>query len=77
VENPLTRLLNRGLRRTDVWVDPRYGDAVRTGGTVVIRPPTVPEPRVRPEEPTPPLPVQPGAGQPGAGQQQPTPTPTP
>jgi hypothetical protein len=77
VENPLTRLLNRSLRRTDVWVDPRYGRAVRTGGTVFIRPPTVPEPRVRPEEPEAPLPAQPGTGQPGAGQPQPPPTPTP
>lgn len=52
VENPLTRLLNRELRRADVWVDPRYGRAVKTGGTLVVEPPNAPEPKVRPPDPT-------------------------
>jgi hypothetical protein len=53
VENPLTRFLNRELLRSDVWVDPRYGNAVRTGGTVVVQPPKVPEPKSRPADTTP------------------------
>jgi hypothetical protein len=51
-ESPLTRWLNRELRRADVWVDPRYGRAVRTGGTVFIEPPTIPEPSEKPAPPT-------------------------
>ena len=52
VENPLTRLLNRELRRSDVWVDPRFGRAVETGGTVVIQPPAAPQVREKPPAPT-------------------------
>jgi foldase protein PrsA len=57
VENPLTRLLNRELRRSDVWVDPRYGRAVETGGTVVIQPPAAPQVREKPPAPTAGLPT--------------------
>jgi hypothetical protein len=50
-ETPLGRLVNRLLRDTSIWVDPRFGRAVRVGGTVYVEPPKIPEPKVKPPEP--------------------------
>jgi hypothetical protein len=47
--SPISKFVQAQLVKTKVWVDPRYGTVARRGGTVVIHPPTVPNPNNRPK----------------------------
>lgn len=45
---PITTFLNQRLKRSKLWVDPRYGTVERTAAGVAIAPPKTPKPKSRP-----------------------------
>jgi PPIC-type PPIASE domain len=47
-DNPLTAFLNKELKGSKLWVDPRYGSVSRTASGVSLVPPKAPKPKVRP-----------------------------
>ncbi len=49
---PLTKFVNSQLLKRHVWVDPRYGRVNRTKAVITIVPPTAPNPKSEPAEPT-------------------------
>jgi foldase protein PrsA len=66
-ESPLARLINAALLKADIWVDPRYGNVRKTNGTVVVQPPTAPNPQERPTSTSTPATGNPSAGNPSTG----------
>jgi parvulin-like peptidyl-prolyl isomerase len=66
-ESSLAKLINAALFKADIWVDPRYGTVRKTNGTVVVQPPTAPNPKQRPPASTTPATGNPSAGNPSTG----------
>ncbi len=71
--NPLTTFLNQQLKRSKLWVDPRYGTVKRTAAGVTIAAPKSPNPKSRPTTTTTVAPT----GQAPTGQAPSSQTPTP
>jgi foldase protein PrsA len=48
--DPLEKFLNQRLKKSKLWVDPRYGKVSRSAATVTIVPPQAPKPKSKPAD---------------------------